>query len=198
MGKLIFIIALAACFTGCASRHPKIFAHRDPAHWPSVTNRIAIAAHQQSRPQDAELGDALRAELRRRGFNLTAATNADYVLAYWVEENWNTMRPGGSVAYGGPATPVGMVPYEGSPITAPGSLSMGISPDGRLERYLLNEGIRLELYPQLKSAGADLTAAWTGSIAGSSELRPAQIPALLSALLNHFGEDFIGRVKLHD
>jgi len=196
MHKFAIWLALLICLTGCAYRHPKVFAQRNPAHWPSITNKIALAAHQQSGQQETALGEALRSELTRRGFNLTPTATADYVLAYWVEENWNTIRPAGDGGYVGYISPVGVMTYEGSPVTAPGSLSAGVSPDGRLERYLVNEGIRLELYPRTKSGTTDLTTAWAGSIAGGSQLKTNQIPALLGALLDHFGQDFTGRVKL--
>jgi len=197
MSKLIAALALAACLAGCASRNPQVYARRDPAFFPSATNRITIGQHRQARPEDAALGTALTAELTRRGFNLTSRADAEYVLAYWIEENWSTMRSSGGISYGDRG-PVGVTTYEGSPISAPGTLTVGVSSDGRQERYLLNQGIRLELYPQGKLPNGNLTAAWAGSIASGSTVKPANVPALLRALLEHFGQDFSGRVKLDE
>jgi hypothetical protein len=195
MQRFIAGIVLAACLAGCANGNPKVIAHRDPAFFPSATNTVAIATHQQPRPADAVLGESLKMELARRGFTLTAAEAADYVLAYWVEDNWNTIRPSGGVYYGLTDYPVGVPTYDGSPVTAPGSLTAGVSPDGRLERYLVTEGIRLELYPRSKSGNASLSPAWTGYIEGGSQLKTNRTPALLHTLLEYFGKDFTGRAK---
>jgi hypothetical protein len=173
-----------------------VIAHRDPAYFPSVTNTITIAAHQQPRPEDAVVGESLKTELARRGFVVTTTEHADYVLAYWVEDNWNSMRIGNGVYQSISDLPVGVITYDGSPVTETGSLTVGVTADGRMERYLITQGIRLELYPHTRTGGVNLTPAWTGYVEAGSQLRTNQTPALLRSLLEYFGKNFTGRAKL--
>jgi hypothetical protein len=132
MQKFLASLALVVCLAGCANRDPKIITRRDPAYFPAATNRLALSSHGQSRAEDEVLRAALRSELTRRGFHLTTATNADFVLAYWIQDDWNSMRPGGWHVGAGNFAPVGNITYENSPVTAPGSLTVGVTSDGRL------------------------------------------------------------------
>ena len=195
MRPLLAAIALATAVTSCTSGGPKVLARRDPAYSLSAANSIAVSTHRQPRPEDAAVIDALKAELARRGFTLTNAAAADYVAAGWVEENWNAMRPAGAPYYNYAEAPMGVKTYEGSPVTAPGSLTVGVTDDGRAERYLVTQGIRLELYPRDKSGRTGLSPAWTGYIEAGSQLRADHTAALVHTLLDYFGEDFTGRAK---
>ena len=199
MPKLLAALALIVCLAGCASSGPTIYARRDAAFSPSAKPRIALAPHRQARPEDTALGAALATELARRGFILTNSATAAYVLAYWIEESWNTMRAASGFYPGGAGrVPVGVPTYEGSPVSSPGSLSIGVSSDGRMERYLSQQSIRLELYPQEQLRAGILTAAWAGTITGGTRVKAGSEPALLRALLEHFGKDFSGRVNLDE
>lgn len=196
MIKTLSGLVLISLLTGCASRGPKIVAVRYAGYSPSFTNRIALAEHQESRPGDALLRTALASELTRRGSKLSTTAEADYVLAYWIEDSWNTIHSAGGVSFGGSARPVGNVTYQGSPLTTKGSMTVGMASDGTMERYLAAQGIRLELYPREKLRTGDLSPAWFGYIEAGISVKPGQEANLLSALLDYFGQDFSGRPRL--
>ena len=190
MVRLIVALGIAAGLVGCASQQPKILTRCHPNHSPSGTNSIALAARAQPSQLEAALDEALRTELTRRGFTLTNATAADFVLASWVEENWSTVK-----SAGGFGAPVGNMTFDGSPVTSPGSLTVGMSADGQMERYLASESLRLELFPRPASGRPNLTPVWTGSIEGGNRVTVKEVPSLLQALLDHFGRDFSGRAR---
>jgi len=179
MVRLIVVLGITVGLVGCASRQPKILTRCDPKLSFSGINSIALAARAQPRPLETAVDEVLRTELARRGFTLTNANAADFVLASWVEESWSTVK-----STSGFASPVGVMTFDGSPVTSPGSLSVGVSADGLMERYLSSEGLRLELFPRPASGLPNLTPVWAGSIEGGNQVTVKELPR--SHLINWF------------
>ena len=80
-------ILLALLLTGCASKHPTVGARRGTGFSPARTDKIALAFRPNPSPEDAQLGRLLTAELQRQSFNLVPTAEADYTLAYAVEDD---------------------------------------------------------------------------------------------------------------
>jgi hypothetical protein len=196
MPRALLTVLIWLAITGCASHRPDLITRADPDCHLSPTNEMVLAQVAQPTPALAALRITLKAELNRRGFNLTTNAGAEFVLACWIQDDWNVMRPGGApITYGMPG-PVGTITYLESPVMAPGPLTAGVSVDGRLERYLAYQSIQMELYSRARLRAGNFTPVWSGNIAGGTTIKLEQQRELLSVLLEHFGKSHVGRVKL--
>lgn len=176
--------------TGCASSRPVVNTWRNPAFSPTPTNTIALTLHEGAKPEDAETGQLLQAELQREGFVLVPEERADYLLTYVVSENqeehdWVDNQ---SLA--------GMPPSQ-----APGQVAVGPSTSyasvGVEHSYVVqNRDIRLLLYTNPKTNPAGLQMVWQGTITVEKGHSSGDEQVQLRTLLHYFGGDENGTVNL--
>jgi hypothetical protein len=188
-------LALVILSAGCASNRAAIGAWRSVGFSPTPADKIALAVMPHPSKQDEELGRVLIAELESKGFNIVPQAEADYTLAYAVEDDW-TVSDVSVQPVQPPATPptVVVVPSRfGAAI---------IQPLPEIERTILQpvvfytKGIRLYLYSNPKNHPGDLQTAWEGCIDAGQRMSARREPILVKTLLNYFGQDHIGRVSL--
>ncbi len=187
--------------TGCAGRTAQVIARATSQSPVTALRRLALSPHAKPSPAETTLRTNLIAELERRGFELVAPPNADYTLAFWLEDSW---KPGKRVEYF----------YHGRWTTVypmPARLPVAVGPWGTVYEedpafvrqrvvdfpYFI-QGIRLKLYPGAnhQPGGHSLEPVWEGYIEGGTKIRKNQQPRLLRALLDYFGQNFDGRAPL--
>ncbi len=188
-----------AMTTGCASHKAYVLARRDPQYSSSPTNRIALANHLKPRPQEEALGIALTAELKQQGFRLVPQEEADYTLAYWIEDNWylrsipkRTYEPGVSPA-SAPLAPLprGAAANYPYPLDRPYRVT-----ETEVDDSVPVQGIRLQLYYRPSGRTGRPQTVWEGYIDAGFKVSPGREPALLKTLLTFFGKDHAGRARL--
>lgn len=200
-GKFLQLLLLLAILSaGCASTHPTVGAWRDAGFSPKRTDKIAFALRPNPNSEDAELGRLLTAELKREGFNIVPAAEADYTLAYVVEDDSTEhYLPERDFTVGGPPqrTPNIVVPSKMPPpgleeaqLYTPPSISPGVV-------VFHNKGLRLFLYTNPKAHGGNLQLAWSGCIEAGETVSSDREPLLIKTLLGYFGENYVGRVDLN-
>ncbi len=193
---VLFPLLMALAMTsGCASHKAYVLARRDPQYSPSPTNRIALANHLKPRPQEEALCITLTAELHQQGFHLVPQEEADYTLAYWIEDNWylreipvRTYKPGGSPAPLAPLPPGAAAFY--SPLYRPKVT------ETMVDDSVPVQGIRLQLYYRPSGRTGRPQTVWEGYIEAGFKVSPGREPALLKTLLTFFGKDYAGRSRL--
>ncbi len=191
---------LTILLAGCASNHPTVGAWRGAGFSPAQKDKIALTLRPNPSYEDAEVGRVLTAELQREGFNLVPLAEADYTLAYAVEDDsTETFLPARVFALPAP-------PQISNIIIAPGMLvSHGIF-DPRTQEFQPSidptvvvyhaKGIRLYLYTNPKTHPGGLQIAWSGCIDAGVRVSAEREPLLIRALLAYFGQDYIGRAEL--
>jgi hypothetical protein len=198
--RCLLLPLLAILLAGCASNRPMVGAWRGAGFSPAQTDKIALTLRPNPGDADAEAGRILTAELVREGFNLVPLAEADYTLAYAVEddsvENYvparvyavstpsqtsqNIIAPGMSAPPAfTPQSPQGFQPYIGPTLIV-----------------YHTKGIRLYLYTNPKTHPGGLQIAWSGCIDAGEKVSAKREPLLIEALLGHFGQDYVGRVSL--
>ena len=192
---------LALLLTGCASNHPTVGARRGTGFAPAPTDKIALTLRPNPSAEDAELGRILTAELKRGGFNLVPQAEADYTLAYAVEDDsTETYLPQRDFAVSpAPQTTRDIILSANAALPgftrAPPS---GFAPSlGPTVIVYHNKGIRLYLYTNPKTHPGGLEMAWSGCIEAGDRVSAKREPLLIEALLTHFGQDYIGSVNLN-
>lgn len=193
------LLTLTGLMTGCASRTALVIARSDAQFNLSATNKISLAAHAQPRESELALQQALLTALQEHGIELVSPAQADFTLAYWLDDSW---KPGKKVIYY----------YNGGwqntyPMAQPTFISAG--PQGQVmyenqhpirqrvvdSPYYI-QGIRLKIYPKTGVNADPFKAAWEGYIEGGSRVSQKREPILLRTLLNYYGKDFNGRAPL--
>jgi hypothetical protein len=197
ISRLAFIILPGLAFivaSGCASRSALVIAERHASYSPSRTNTIALATHGKARAEDKELGRALVAGLTTAGFDIVPASQADYSLAYWIDDSWNPMVIPPTSQSGANPQPI---PYPGPGGTVRFDSARAYpAPPYPVQNELLTKGIRLRLLSNRGTASQRLTPVWEGYVEIGPELSPERELHSLNLLLSHFGENFKGRVPL--
>lgn len=198
---------LLVLFSGC-STSTSVIARRNPACWPTLASRISIPKRDLRTPELDELGRALNAEFVRRGVTLAPSGKSEYALSFWIEENWegrsDADRPrrlwsgpvgGNYVATPGyPGASVAIVPSEGMRMY-PNAYDATIhdAPNAGLN---YSKGIRLRLFVTQPQGTNRLETAWEGYVDGGPRMSSDEYGALLRVLLDYFGHDHVGKVKL--
>ena len=193
---LLMVLAMTA---GCASHKAYVVARRDPQYSPNPTNRIALANHLKPRPEEEALCVSLTTELKQQGFHLVPQEEADYTLAYWIEDNWylreipkRTYDPGVSPV----STP--MQPFPAGPAgiySDPFNRSYRVT-ETEVDDSVPVQGIRLQLYYRPTGRTGRPQTVWEGYIDAGFKVSPEREPALLKTLLTFFGKDYAGRTRL--
>jgi len=208
---LLFSLALAALFTGCASMVSNgvlVTAQRDPAFLPLRTDEICLSRQLHPSKEQIVLNFALTNELANEGFNVVTNTDADYTLACVIEDDSTDE----SVSR---ATHPYTVP---SPVMTPGVPGSGeiksFNPEEQeypqeqenagepslettieqVEYVHVDKGIRLYLYANPKKYSG-LQIAWQGCIEAGETVSPDREPLLIRTLLGYFGQDYTGRIE---
>jgi len=201
---ILLSLLLAAFLTGCASTVPNgilITAQRDPAFSPARTNTICMSILNNPSRENTDLGAALMAELVSEHFNIVTNSDADYTLAYLIEDDSTSeIVPRATHPYINPnmAPPPGL---HGTlvPLTfeneQPGEPSMQTTIEPA-EYVHPDKGIRLYLYTNPKTHAGGLQIAWQGCIEAGETVSPDREPLLIKTLLGYFGQDYTGRIEL--
>ncbi|HXE42305.1 MAG TPA: hypothetical protein VN516_04705 [Candidatus Baltobacteraceae bacterium] len=194
----LFLIILSA---GCASNHPTVSASRNASFMPTRADKIALTLRPNPNAEDAELGRALTVELQQESFNLVPMAEADYTLAYMMEDD--------SVeAY----LPARNFTIESAPPQTSAQIKASASPTPpgfarpRIEGFqqsissetvvFHSKGIRLYLYTNPKTHSGNFQIAWSGCINAGERISSEREPLLIKTLLGYFGQDYNGQVNL--
>jgi hypothetical protein len=194
----LFVVVL---LTGCAGRTARIIAWADAKYPVTAPQRVALAPHAKPTPAEETLRTHLVAELRRRGFQLAASTNADYTLAFWLEDSWT---PGKRVEYYYRGRWTTVYPIAARLPVAVGQWGTVYEQEPAFIRHRVVDfpydiqAIRLKLFPGVKRPPATdpLTPIWEGYIEGDAKISARRQAQLLRTLLNYFGKEFDGRARL--
>jgi hypothetical protein len=141
---------------------------------------------------------AVAAELELRGFQLVAQNESELTLACHAEDNAlyaSRNAPPCLLDYYQMQGPI-LVPASGGFIQSPGISSQYFVPMTQTEHAVIVRGIRLQVYPTRSLQSGRFETAWEGYIEAGLKLRPEQQHSLIRSLLDHFGRDFTGKVKL--
>jgi hypothetical protein len=195
------IVSLVALLSGCAARSPYVLARRDAGCNLTATSKIALASHAQPREAELALERALVSALHERGIDPGPPAQADFTLAYWLDDSW---IPGKKVEYYHQGRWTDICPQVSSgPMVIGPSGSVFDQESTELRQRVVDvpyyiQGIRLKLYPKSRAGVVSFQPAWEGYIAGGNRVSATREPALLRTLLRYFGEDFNGRAPLAD
>lgn len=196
-------LALAIFLAGCASKHPTVGAWRGTGFSPARTDKIALTLRPNPGAEDAELGRLLTAELQRQGFNLVPQAEADYTLAYAVEDDSTaTYVPRHDVAVAAPPQTSQYI-ISSANQAQPGFSRPppGFTPASSIgpRTYVYhNKGLRLYLYTNPKTHPGGLQIAWSGCIEAGERVSAEREPLLIKKLLGYFGQDYHGTVNLDE
>jgi hypothetical protein len=185
--------------TGCTSGTAYIIARKNTQYVWNATSKIAIADQAYPREEDQGLRQVVLTALLQQGLDLVAPGNADYTLAYWIDESWKTGKKLVTDRSGywwdpirepGPPLARNIPPILGQP--GFGVAYREIIPQQRVvDAPYAIKGIRLKLIPR-----SSLQTAWDGYIEAGTQVAEDREPLLLRTLLNYLGKDFVGRAKL--
>lgn len=190
------LLVLTIFLTGCASNHTSIGAWRGDHFHPARSDKIAVVPQSRSNNEDARLGRVLTAELQREGFNLAPPAEADYLLAYVVEDGWTENDL--------PTHPFQVPqPEVVTPVIGPNGGAVVVATPAPAEPQSAptpapyhSKGIRLFLYTNPKTHAGDFETAWEGGIDAGRKISPEHEPLLVQTLLSYFGQNHVGPVKL--
>ncbi len=172
---------------------PEINTWRDLDYTPSSASKLALTDRPNPSAEDAALGKLLVADLTQRGFNLVPTEQADFLLTYVLDENLETDY-GNLNILPNPTRPPQTTGQIYDPIRNTGPVNpvtAEVRPAVYRTRY-----IRLYLYTNPKTHDGKFTLAWQGSIAQGDSVPAGHEALLLKTLLNYFGTDKNGPVKL--
>jgi len=186
----LLLLTTSVVLSACAQR-TKLVARRNSDLAPTFADPIALSQPSDRDPELDDLGRALSAELARRGAHIVSSAESEYVLACWIEE-FEEDTPVGAQVRG-----VRVPPGSGSVYYRGYSGGMSARADGAYTyNPVITDNIRLRLFISKPDNDNRPVTAWEGSVDGGLRLSPKKYPALLRTLLDHFGTDYIGRVKL--
>jgi hypothetical protein len=193
---LALALPLAILSTGCASNHASIGAWRGDHFSPTRSDKIALMRRPNPNDQDARLGRVLTAELKREGFNLVPPAEADYLLAYAVEDDWvENDLPTHPVQPLEPEVTTAVIGPNGGGVVITSPVPAGPQFPPAAAPYH-SKGIRLYLYTNPKTHAGDFETAWEGAIDAGQRISPEREPVFIKTLLLYLGQDHVGRVKL--
>lgn len=200
------LLALAAvCVlvltTSCSSR-AYVIARQNAGHQLSISNKIVIADHAQPAPEEQFLRATLMSELRRQGFNLVAASEAEYTLTYWIDASWKrgkvVIPARGSSTWVDPNRPTTFPSPPSMPrVQTPEFYSdSGLGIQHVVEVPWETKGIRLKVFSQESMRAGNMQTAWDGYIEAGEKVSEKHETTLVRTLLHYFGTDFTGKAKL--
>ena len=169
---------------------------RDSALTPTRSDKIALMLQHNPRPETAALGRLLTAELKREGFNLVPVEQADYLMAYTLEDE--LVDQGRSITTITPASPpqttaqVMAQPIIGHSATEP-TIPARVVSEPVVYR---NRGIRLLLYNNPQTHPGSFQIVWQGYIAASGTTSAERETALIKTLLGYLSQEQHGSVNL--
>ncbi|MDE3065995.1 MAG: hypothetical protein KGJ60_00445 [Verrucomicrobiota bacterium] len=195
---LLLPLAVSLLSAGCASNRPLVSAWRDPHFSPTPADTIALTSRPLPGPGDAELQHALVAELQHAGFRLAPPDQADYTLAFAVEDEGGEIIVPASRIVPQSVPPTRILAVPGAAFEVPGSSAEGPQqlPAPPAATDYVDKGIRLFLYANPKTHPGGLQTAWEGCIDAGHKISTEREPVLLRTLLAYFGRDYTGRVSL--
>jgi len=154
--------------------------------------------HPHPRAEEQRLNQVLTEVLKCDGPNARSAVDADYVLAYWIEESWDEVVPASQPPRQENPEPV-MIGAAQDPTQGrmAGESFHSLKDDSQpAPRYVPSKGVKLTLYANRGPVSARLTPVWEGYIELGSSESPAHLKAAVQNLLTYFGKDFVGRIHL--
>jgi hypothetical protein len=186
----LLTLTLITFSTGCVSNRANIGAWRDSDFSPMRTNKIALTLMSNPSDEDAELGRAMTAELKRENFNLVPFEEADYTLACVVEDDSEEIYTPSQQPFLSTPPQIILQTYDPSTFQTrqtwfPPTLVV-----------LHKKDIRLYLFTNPKTHPGRLQIVWTGSIDIGGTVSAKREPELLEMLLGHFGQAYAGSVNL--
>lgn len=188
---LLLFPALLICVLismGCASMKPMVNTWGNPVYSPTPTNSIALKMSANARPEEAETGRLLAAELKREGFVVKPEEQADYLLSYVVSGNVEQHILSNTLSGESP------VQENTQTVNGPGTLYVY---SGVEKSYQLQvRDIRLFLYANPATNPHGLQLAWQGTITIGKDNSVKGEQALLRTLLHYFGKIENGNVDL--
>lgn len=190
----LFSILAMVFAAGCASNHPVVGAWREGNFFPTRTDKIALTLRPHPNAEDALLGQMLAAELKRENFDIVPLAEADYTLAYAVENDavesfvsspqFTVQTP--------PQSTREMVLPNGMPVYQPAQ-------DGASSAHPAvydTKGIRLYLYTNPQTHAGNFQIVWSGCIDAGERISEGREPLLIKSLLGYFGKDYNGAINL--
>jgi hypothetical protein len=184
--------------TGCAtSKLPTVDTWQNSQFTPTPGDSIALTDHPASTRQDQELDKLLLNELKQENFAIVSADQADYLLAYVVDQAVQEQ------------TVVHSHPFYYDPMMQPGPLTPQTDaqmiyqplpnplPDRAVTFRFTSNSIRLRLYTNPKTHHGDFQLVWQGNVDVPNSVSAAQEQQLIKAVLAHFGSQYDGRIRLN-
>jgi hypothetical protein len=189
--------AVVILLTGCATQHPTISTWHNSPLTPTRADRFALTVQHNSSKETSEVGRLLTAELKWEGFNVVPVEQADYLMAYALEDelvqdqrHWITTTTPAS-----PPQTTGQVMAQGpnsvysvSP-SIPGSIVMQ-------PVVFRNRGVRLFCYSNPKTHPGGFQIVWQGYITAGPTTSTECETALIRTLLGYLGQEHHGSVNL--
>lgn len=188
--------ALVILLAGCATHRPVVSAWRDSQSTPTRADTIGLIAQPDASPANAELSRLLTAELKREGFKLVPVEQADYLMAYTLEDE--LVDQGRTVAMTTPTSPP-QTTRQVLGFSATGdSLTDPTLPARTISQPVVfrNRGIRLFLYNNPKTHPGGFQIVWQGYITAGQTASAERETALIRALLGYWGQEYHGSVNL--
>jgi hypothetical protein len=199
----LLLSLLTILAAGCATNNGVIVSARHDVHFsPTPTDKISMALRPNPSPEDAALGSVLLAELKREGFDIVTNADADYTLAYLVEDDSTVetyqhhelvTSPNPYVVTLPPQTTSDMVVRD---LTGQRQRELCETVTVPVSVVVQRKGIRLYLYANPKTHPGGLQIAWEGCIEAGKTIPVGREPVLIKTLLGYFGQDYVGRVTL--
>ena len=195
-GRMVWIVStLATLLAGCATRRPVISTWNESPLIPERTHKVALIQQLNPTPQTAELGRLLTAELKREGFNVVPTDQADYLLAYTLEDE--LVPQNRSIPTFEPASPpqtTGQVIDQDPARGYLGDSTLGSTAVSQPVVFR-SRGIRLFLYNNPKTHSGGFQIVWQGYIAAGQTTSQRET-ALIKTLLSYLGQEHHGAVNL--
>lgn len=199
----VAVLLLGGLLAGCATNHSmQMVTKRNSPDAPTSTAGIVLAKHPKPRPEEERLRRALTEVLGADALNTKPASQADYVLAYWIEESWDEVVPVDQssrqenyqqqeyhqvAGMGGDRTGGRIQGESFHPLKGTYDVN---------EHYISKKGVKLLLYSNRVPASQRLTPVWEGYIGVDSAESLSELRGAVKNLLDQFGKDFTGRVSL--
>jgi hypothetical protein len=193
--NFLLLSLLTILLAGCATNNGVIVSARHDAHFsPTPADKISMALRPNPSPEDAALGSALLAELARENFNIVTNADADYTLAYLVEDDSTEQTyQHQEVILAPPLQTTSDTIVQGLANQRQGEFESVTVPTTLVFR---SKGVRLYLYANPKTHPGGLQIAWEGCIEAGKTIPAGREPVFIRTLLGYFGQDYAGRIIL--
>lgn len=195
--RFVAILGFTALLVGCASRSALLVARRDSAEAPTSMTGIALVNHPKPRPEDDRLERVLIETLQREGITPKPASEAEFVMACWIDDSWDEVVPATQTSYQRSVThvTVGNASDSSEGRLADEYARRASEQRAQPARYLSVKGIKLRVYSNRATGAARVAPVWEGYVEVGSIESSAHLAEAVRSLLAHFGQDFTGRVR---